>query len=147
MDLTAYPVAPPKIVAIASAAYLHPTHPFPDPDLPGTPPKYSEDFTFGTGRDLPGGTSMGSTEADLKPYMQALVGVFASGDKSGMTQRLFDRFLAKQTSPVYFEDKDLNDAAAHHDNVKGFCREALGAPGWGSRPAGHPDCGGKRARG
>src|SRR4051794_40534570 len=103
MDLAQYPVAPQKIVAIATDSYLTPTYDFADKDIPGTPPQYGQDFTFGTGRFLPAGMSVGGTEAALKPQMEALLGVFASDDHTGMARRLFDRFLAKQTQVTYFE--------------------------------------------
>ncbi len=131
MDCKGSPVTPPKIVAIATDKYLTPTHAFPDPsNLPGSPvPKYGQDFTFGTGRTAPKGHNVGSTEAELKAKMQRLLGIFARNDKTGMAQRLFDQFLAKQTKVVYFDDRDLSKAAAGHTNLNSFIDLALGAPG------------------
>ncbi len=128
MALTLRPVAPPKIVAVATDTYLTPTHAFPDPDLPAAPPKYGQDFTFGVGRKAPRGQSVGTTEADLKPKMEKLLESFAAGDTTGMARRLVKKFLAKQTAVTYFEDADLNAAASGHENVQHFCLAALGAP-------------------
>jgi hypothetical protein len=53
-----------------------------------------------------------------------------------MAKRLFDLFLAKQNQVFYFDDPDLNKAAADHSNISYFCRAALGAPWpWGIEPA------------
>jgi hypothetical protein len=128
MDCTKYPVAPPKIVAIAKEPGLSPTHDSIDRDLPGTPPKYGEDFTFGTNGIAPNGEDVGSTEAELKPKMAHLLDYFADDDDKGMARRLFNKFLAKQSQVFYFEDKDLNAAAAAHKNMQYFCLAALGAP-------------------
>jgi hypothetical protein len=136
MDLNRYPVAPPKIVAIATDKYLTPEHDSVDKDLPGTPPKYGQDFTFGEGRTAPGGLSVGDSEDDRKAIMKKLLNVFALGDDTGMARRLFDKFLAKQKRVYYFEDKDLNTAAANHENIEHFCSAALGAPPpFGKSPA------------
>lgn len=131
MDCSRNPVTPPKIVAIATDKYLTPTHPFPDAsNLPGNPvPRYGQDFTFGVGRAAPKGHSVGTTEAELKPKMERLLGVFAKDDKAGMAKRLFEKFLAKQSAVVYFDDMDLSKAAAAHSNVNSFLDAALGAPG------------------
>src|SRR5262245_9106515 len=103
MDVTQYPIKP-KIVAVAHADYLHATHPFPDSGLPAdaaqTPPKYGQDFTYEMNRTLPTGSSVGSSAADLKPRMEALLGVFAKGDRTGMARSLFDKYLARQTTPI-----------------------------------------------
>jgi hypothetical protein len=129
MNCKLYPVTPPRIVAIATDKYLTPTNPFPDTDLPGPiTPKYGQDFTFGVGRAAPLGQDVGKTEKDLKPKMEKLLSIFASNDKSGTAKRLFDKFLAKQAKVTYFEDADLNAAAAMHQNIKYFCDAALSAP-------------------
>jgi hypothetical protein len=130
-----YPVAPPRIVAVATDKYLKPEHNSQDKNLPGPAPKYGQDFTFGVGRRAPGGKNVGRTVADLKPKMEFLLRAFADGDDSGMAKRLFDKFLAKQDQVYYFDDADLNKAAANHDNIKYFCSAALGAPEpWGISP-------------
>jgi hypothetical protein len=141
MDLTQHPLAPRRIVAIATDKYLQPKHDFADRDLPGLPPKYGQDFTFGKGRAAPNGHTVGKSEADLKPKMEKLLDLFASKDKTGMARRLFARFLAKQPDVVYFEDADLNAAAAAHENIKYFCDAALGAPL--PPPSGRPPAPGK----
>lgn len=129
MDCKPYPVTPPKIVAIATDKTVTPANPFPDPALPGGQvPKYGQDLTFGTGRTAPHGQDVGKTEFELKPKMEKLLTIFASGDKSGMARRLFTKFLAKQTAVTYFEDAALNAAAAAHENIKFFCDAALSAP-------------------
>lgn len=139
MDCTAYPVAPPKIVAIATDKTLIPKYDSQDKELPGPAPKYGQDFSFGVGRRAPGGQSVGKTVADLKPKMEFLLRAFAKDDDTGMARRLFDKFLAKQDRVYYFEDADLNAAAAKHDNIVYFCNAALGAP-W---PLGIPPAPGK----
>lgn len=128
MTCTMYAVTPPKIVAVATDKYLTPTNSSVDKNLPGTAPKYGQDFTFGTGRAAPLGHNVGSTEAVLKPKMRKLLGEFASDDTTGMAKRLFDQFLAKQSTVYYFDDSDLNDAAKAHSNIKHFCDAALGSP-------------------
>lgn len=136
MSLTDHPTTPPKIVAIATDKYLTPTHTSFDPDLPGLPPKYGQDFTFGVGRAAPGGHDVGNTEAELKPKMKELLSEFASHDTTGMAERLFAQFLKKNSSIFYFIDTDLNAAAAAHANIKHFCNAALGAPfPFGTPPA------------
>jgi hypothetical protein len=45
-----------------------------------------------------------------------------------MANRLFAKFLAKQSKVAYFDDAALNTAAAAHDNIKFFCGAALSAP-------------------
>ena len=121
-------VAPPKIVAIATDKTVVQTNASVDPDLPGPPPKYGQDFTFGVGRAAPGGEDVGATPDELKPKMEKLLAIFAAGDDTGMAKRLFKKFLAKQSRVYYFEDKDLNAAADDHDNIQYFCAAALGAP-------------------
>jgi hypothetical protein len=128
MDCTLYPVSPPKIVAIAKQPGLIPTYDSVDKDLPGVPPKYGEDFTFGTNGVAPNGENVGDTEDELKPKMERLLGIFAAQDDTGMAQRLFAQFLAKQNTVYYFKDKDLDAAAAAHEHIKYFCSAALGAP-------------------
>ena len=136
MDLSAHPVAPPKIVAIATDKYLTPTHESQDKELPGPAPKYGQDFEFGVGRAAPGGKNVGTTVADLKPRMEFLLRAFAKNDNTGMARRLFDKFLAKQDRVYYFEDVDLSAAVEGHDNIKSFCSAALGAPyPFGTPPA------------
>src|SRR5262249_7894800 len=75
-----------------------------------------------------GGYDVGSTEAELTPKMERLLSIFAAGDKKHMAQRLFKKFLAKRDRVYYFEDADLNAAAAAHENIKYFCDASLGAP-------------------
>lgn len=128
MDCQQYPVAPPRIVAVATDKYLTPTHDSADRDLPGPAPKYGQDFTYGVGRRAPKGQSVGKTVAELKPRMEFLLRAFARNDDTGMAKRLFDKFLAKQDRIYYFEDADLNKAAANHKNIQYFCSAAVGAP-------------------
>lgn len=149
MDCSAFPVAPPKVVAVATDKYLTPTHSFADPELPGKSPMYGQDITFGTGRTVrtPWGAmgpmnatyGVGTTEADLKPKMLKLLKEFAHEDTTGMAKRLFTAFLAKQTEVTYFRDSDLDAAAAAHENIIHFCDAALGASVlWAPLHAGGP---------
>ena len=123
MDITQYPVAPPKIVAIATEPGLKPTYKFADPDLPGLPPEYGEDFTFGMNGIAPNGENVGSTEAELKPKMEHLLDYFAADDDSGMARRLFRKFLAKQSqgsapsSLPRKQDSSTGAAARRIDNA------------------------------
>jgi hypothetical protein len=128
MDITQYPVSPPKIVAIAKEPGLSPKYKFADRDLPGPPPEYGEDLTFGVNGVAPNGEDVGSTESELKPKMLHLLDYFAEEDHSGMALRLFSRFLAKQSQVTLFTDKDLDKAADAHENIQYFCRAALGFP-------------------
>jgi hypothetical protein len=127
MDCKHVPVSPPKIVAIATDRSRKLLFKIPDPDLPGPSPKYGKDILFGVGNRAPGGRSVGDTEDKLKPQMYRLLLGFAAFDETGMAKRLFDKFLAKQNDVYYFDDPDLNAAAANHDNIKYFCAAALGA--------------------
>jgi hypothetical protein len=120
------PLTPPKIVAIATDKYLTQTYQSFDPSLPGPAPKYGQDFTYTVQNTAPDDYSVGKTEAELKPKMEALLGVFASGDKSGMARRLFDKFLAKQKNRIYFDDASMNAAAEGHENIKHFIKASLG---------------------
>jgi hypothetical protein len=128
MNCKLYPVTP-RVVAIAKDKYLKEEHAFPDPNFPTTlTPMYGQDITFGVGRKAPGGHDVGKTEAELKPKMEKLLSIFASRDTTGMARRLFTQFLAKQASVLFFEDADLNAAAARHPNIQSFCDAALAAP-------------------
>jgi len=129
MDCSAYPVAPPKIIVSANDRITKPENASQDKYLPGPAPKYGQDFTYGIGRRAPKGQSVGTTVAELRPRMERLLRFFADGDDTGMARRLFDKFLAKQNTVYYFDDNDLNAAAAQHENITEFCAEALGA-GW-----------------
>src|SRR5262245_56094594 len=132
MDLTQYPVTPPKIVAIATDKNLTPLGSMPDPTLPAPPPRYGQDLTYGYGRSA--GYDVGKTPAELKPKMEKLLGIFAHADKAGMAKRLFATFLTKQDQVYYYDDADLNAAAAAHPNIKYFCDAALGDV-YGTPPA------------
>src|SRR5437667_247815 len=121
MDCTKYPIAPPKIVAIATEPGLKPTYKFADPDFADFTPQYGEDFTFGVNGIAPNGEDVGSTEAELKPKMRHLLDYFAADDDSGKASRLFSKFLAKQSQVTYFTDNDLDKAAAAHENIQYFC--------------------------
>lgn len=136
--LTCAPLRPARLAAVARDSYLTPTTPLPDNvHLHGVPPpSYGQDLAFGMKRAAPKGQDVGKTPADLKPKMRRLLGAFASGDRSGMATRLVDAFLSRQTAVTYFEDPDLNAAAARHPNIDHFCKAALGAPGTAGVAAG-----------
>jgi hypothetical protein len=139
MGCSARPLPRPKIAAIATDKYLTQTHSSIDPTISGaggTPPKYGQDWTFGSGRAAPLGHDVGKTEVELKPKMRRLIGVFASNDQTGMAIRLFDNFLAKQSRQFYFDDTSLNQVAAGHTNIKFFCDAALSAPNLPNRSIG-----------
>lgn len=120
----------PRVIAIARDTYLRPRTPFPDPiNLPGVaPPLYGPDIDSSTGRKPPGAYDVGKTAAELVPKMRKLVSVFAKNDRSGMASRLVEAFLARAPAVQFFEDPDLNRAAAEHENIRSFCTHALGAP-------------------
>lgn len=128
------PVWPTKVVAIATDPNIAPRKGFADSQLSARAPVYGQDIEFGVGRPAPRQYSVGTTEADLKPRMEKLLRIFASKDKTGMATRLFKKFLTKQTSVTFFEDADLNAAAANHHNINYFIAAAHGAP----FPAGIP---------
>ncbi len=139
MACTLRTLTPPKIVAIATDKYLTPVHPSIDPMIAaagGSPPLYGQDFTFGVNRPAPQGHSVGTTEKELKPKMEKLLKIFASKDSSGMASRLFGQFLSKRSLQVYFDDNDLNRAAAGHTNIRFFCDAALSAPNLTNRSNG-----------
>jgi len=66
--------------------------------------------------------------AILKPKMRKLLTLFANNDKSGMSTRLFNAFLSKRSSVIYFDDRALNLSATNHQNIKDFCSFAMSAP-------------------
>lgn len=134
VDVKAYPVVPPKIVAIASQPGLKATFSFTDPDLPGVTLKFGDDFKYGLKRKAPNGEDVGSSVTELAPKMRHLLDYFAIDDKSGKASRLFSKFLAKQPRPDLYTDKDLDKAVADHENFHSFVRRALGAP----KPFGDP---------
>jgi hypothetical protein len=113
---------------------LRPTNAFPDSmHLPGViGPLYGQDLTSSIGRKPPGNYDQGKTVAELVPKMRQLLRIFAANDGERFATRLFDAFLQKQSSPRFFDDRQLNRAVAYHDNVKAFCRRALGAPNMGA---------------
>lgn len=130
-NCSGFPLRPPLLVAIAQDTYLRPATPFPDNiNLPGIPaPKYGQDITFGYGRIASEKKMVGSTPEELKPKMRKLLAIFASGDKSGMANRLFDAFLRDARGAVgYFDDASLNAAAGYHPNITYCCDAALSAP-------------------
>jgi len=127
----------PKIVATATDTYLKPQQGFPDAaNLQGVVPMYGQDITFGAGRKAPKGHNVGTTPVDLSNKMRKLLTNFASQDTTGMATRLFNQFLAKQTSVQYFDDASLNKVAAQHPNIVFFCDAALSAPNSPNKSAG-----------
>lgn len=129
MNCQQFPVNPPKVVAIATDKYLTPTNAFADPGLPAPHvPRYGQDITFGNNRAAPLGHDVGTTDVVLKPKMEKLLNVFASSDRTGMARRLFTQFLSRRNAVTYFDDADLNAAAAAHSNIRFFCGAALSAP-------------------
>ena len=66
--------------------------------------------------------------------MSRLQTIFGRDDANGMTRRLFNRFLQKQSRVQFFEDPGLNAAAAVHPHIQYFITAALGVPA--SSPAG-----------
>jgi hypothetical protein len=124
-----HPVASPKIIVSANDRITKPENASQDKNLPGPAPKYGQDFTYGLRRPAPKGQSVGTTEAQCKEKMNILLAFFADGDDTGMTKRLFKEFQKKQSTVFYFDDPDLNKAAAAHDNIKDFISRSHGA-GW-----------------
>lgn len=61
--------------------------------------------------------------------MRKLIEEFASGDKSGVSRRLINRFLVDQCRMVqYFDDPALNLAASKHLNISDWCSLAMSIP-------------------
>jgi hypothetical protein len=129
----------PTVVAVARDSYLRPSIPFQDPvNLPNVaPPAFGQDITSSINRKPPGNYDQGSTVAVLEPKMRQLTRIFAGGDRTGMVKRLFDTFLTKHSRVSFFDDRDLNHAALHHENIKHFCRAALAAPNMLDVAGGH----------
>lgn len=129
----------PKVVAIAQDDYLTPRHPFSDPaELPsGVVPEFGQDLESGVKRMLPGSglVTVGDSEASLTQKMNKLLVIFASGDATGMAQRLFTSFLSKQSQPAIWSDSALDRAAQSHPNIQSFLDAALLAPTPGRPPA------------
>lgn len=128
------PLYPSLLIAIAKDGYLKPTTSFPDktylPALSGSDvPMYGQDILFSFARIASENKSVGSTVEELKPKMRKLLEIFASGDTTGMSKRLFDAFLSDTHRFVtYFDDAALNKAAASHPNIQYFCEAVLSAP-------------------
>jgi hypothetical protein len=133
------PVAPRKVVAIAheypGIEAQKDAHKIADPDLPNYIPAYGDDLSHGVGRRSPNGEDEGDTPEELEPKMRELLDIFAPGECSsfnskceGMATRLMEQFLAPQRDVVYFEDRDLNEAAYYHPNIDKFCLTTWGAP-------------------
>jgi hypothetical protein len=129
-NCTQFSLTQPTVVAVATDKFITAATAFMDPVVvPGISRiPFGQDATSGTGRAAPDKQSVGTTIADLKPKMEKLVDIFASGDNSKMAKRLFDMFLAKQTVVKFYEDALLNRAAAQHENIRNFCDLALSAP-------------------
>lgn len=121
----------PKVIAIARDSYLTPTNSFADAkNLPGVAaPKYGQDITHGYGRIPPSRKSVGTNVQDLKAKMKKLLVTFASGDKSGMAQRLIKHFMVDECRIItYFDDPALDLAASKHPNIKAWCSKAMSVP-------------------
>jgi hypothetical protein len=116
----------PKIVATAMATTISTVRRVTDvAALPAYPLSFGQDSSSSLDRRVPEGViPVGASADELKPMMKALTGIFASGDTSGMATRLVDRFLAKQVSLGFFEDRALNDAVSRHGNIGPFCERA-----------------------
>ena len=129
-DSSKHRLSPPIVVAVATDKYLTPLFPFADKDnLPDKfTPKYGQDITSRIGKHSKQKHSVGNKPSELKQKMRKLLSIFASGDKTGMAQRLFSQFLSRQTSVNYFDDDALNSAASKHEHIKEFCSRALSAP-------------------
>src|ERR1019366_5504575 len=129
-NYTDFYLATPKVVAIARDKTITPYTAFGDPaNLPGAVrPQYGSDLAVGYGAGAPENKKVGTDPTDLVPKMRKLLERFAPGDRHGMARRLFDRFLAKQTPVTYFDDADLNNAAAGHPHITSFMNCALSAP-------------------
>jgi len=132
------PLVPPVLVASAQDGYLTPKTPFPDTkNLPPlVVPMFGQDITSSVGRAAPGGQNVGSSPSVLIPKMQKLLTIFASADHAGMAKRLFDGFQSKKPAVEFFDDVDLNVAAARHANIQFFCDAALSAPNVAHRSTG-----------
>jgi hypothetical protein len=85
-------------------------------------------MAFGSGAGAPENKKVGTNPTDLAQKMRKLLEIFAHGDGRGMARRLFDRFLAKQTAVTYYEDPNLNNAAAGHAHITSFMTSALSPP-------------------
>jgi hypothetical protein len=128
----------PTVIAVATDPrfrHSRPTNAFSDPmNLPAVVgPLYGQDLTSSYGRTPPGKYDQGKTVVELEPKMRALLKVFATDDTNGITPRLFNTFLQKSSRVRFFDDRHLNHAVAYHDNIKAFCRNALGAPSTGAQ--------------
>jgi hypothetical protein len=121
----------PFLIAQATDSTIRPVvnQPVNDDVMNGAPLAFGQDVTHSSGRAAPGGESVGTTASDLDAKMRLLLGEFAAGDKTGMAKRLFDAFLAKNTSVVVFTDPALDKAISTHSNFLSFADRTLSAPG------------------
>ena len=149
----------PKIIATATDRYLKPKVYINDLDLLShlslgenlseverESTCFSDSYLFGYGQDLdhyecqasvPKGTTPASlNESKLRDKMLLLLDEFASCDSTGMSKRLFDRFLQKKSSVEYFEDSDLNSSAEKHNNIQVFCDRVMSVPGFNNISSG-----------
>ncbi|WP_282178205.1 hypothetical protein [Vibrio nereis] len=68
---------------------------------------------------------MGNDIKSLKERFAYLKRVFASGDKSGMTDDIFNKFLSQARTGVdFFTDDRLTNKAKNHENINYFCDAA-----------------------
>jgi hypothetical protein len=132
---TGHVLQEPRLMAIARDGVTTPKPTkFSDPELPiiaqmAMCPRYGQDITYSSSsRTVSPGYSVGQNVDHLKSEMLTLLRFFASYDKTGVTKKLFSRFLGRQTSVTYFDDPDLTAKFEEHENIKSFCERALRHP-------------------
>jgi hypothetical protein len=128
----------PFLIAQATDATLRPSvfQPVNDDIFLGAPVPFGQDVAHSTGRAAPDGQSVATTQAALESKMRLLLGEFAANDTTGMAKRLFDSFLARNSSVLVFTDSALDSAISKHPNFVAFADRTVSAPGTpGANPA------------
>ncbi len=121
MGCTLKQLTMPKIVAIATDKYLNSyllVYRTNDQRRWRHTTQYGQISTLQPAGKAPEGHDVGSKEVDLKAKMEKLIRFFASNDRTGMNEAIVWQFLAKRNQVFYFDDTDLNQAAANHTNIK-----------------------------
>lgn len=95
-----------------------------------------QDISHASDRTPPTNYSTSDDEEKLRSTMMMLLVIFASGDKTGMANRLFAAFLSENSEVEVFTDDALDQAIDKHENFSDFAKLTLAAPG---TPGTNPD--------
>ncbi len=136
---TVHTLVKPFLIAVARDPSIVPRVEYAAKDGSARSLALGQDAEHASDRAAPLDYSVGEVESDLKKLVLTLPNIFAVNDSYGMTRRLFDKFLDKQSALVEFEEDALNKAIEANANFLAFCDLALGVPGTiGADPVNRP---------